>query len=50
MAKAVQDPELQAIAEKSRQPFAFLPPDKAKANADRSLALYARYKAALQKR
>jgi len=50
MAKAVQDPELQAIAEKSNQPFAFLPADKAKANADRSLALYGKYKAAIQKR
>ena len=50
MAKAVQDPELQAIAEKSNQPFAFLPADKAKANADRSIALYGKYKAAIQKR
>jgi tripartite-type tricarboxylate transporter receptor subunit TctC len=50
MARAVQDPQLQAIAEKSRQPFAFLPAEKAKANADRSLALYAKYKAAIQKR
>ena len=50
MAKAVQDPELQAIAQKSNQPFAFLAADKAKANADRSLALYGKYKAAIQKR
>lgn len=50
MAKAVQDPELQAMAQKSNQPFAFLPADKAKANADRSLALYGKYKAAIQKR
>lgn len=50
MARAVQNPELQAIAEKSRQPFAFLPAEKAKANADRSLALYGKYKAAIQKR
>ncbi|MGH8669027.1 MAG: tripartite tricarboxylate transporter substrate binding protein [Burkholderiales bacterium] len=50
MAKAVQDPELQAIAQKSNQPFAFLPADKAKANADHSLALYGKYKASIQKR
>lgn len=50
MARAVQSPELQAIAEKSRQPFTFLPAEKAKANADRSLALYGKYKAAIQKR
>ena len=50
MATAVQDPALQAIAEKSRQPFSFLPADKAKASADRSLALYGKYKAAIQKR
>lgn len=50
MAKAVKDPELQAIAEKSNQPFSFLAADKAKANADRSLALYGKYKEAIQKR
>ena len=50
MARAVQNPELQAIAEKSRQPFTFLPAEKAKATADRSLALYGKYKAAIQKR
>ena len=50
MARAVQDPALQAIAEKSNQPFSFLPADKAKANADRSLGLYGKYKAAIQKR
>jgi len=44
------NPELQAIAEKSNQPFSFLAADKAKANADRSLALYGKYKEAIQKR
>jgi hypothetical protein len=50
MAKAVLDPELQAIAQKANQPFAFLAADQAKSNADRSLALYGKYKAAIQKR
>lgn len=50
MAKAMQDPELQAIAQKSREPFAFLPAARAKASAERSLALYGKYKAVLQKR
>ncbi|HXF54049.1 MAG TPA: tripartite tricarboxylate transporter substrate binding protein [Hyphomicrobiaceae bacterium] len=46
-AKAVQDPELKAAAEKSGEPFAFLPSDQAKASAERSLALYLKYKAVL---
>lgn len=50
MAKAVEDPELQALAQKSGEPFAFLPADQAKASADRSLAFYTKYKAAIQKR
>jgi tripartite-type tricarboxylate transporter receptor subunit TctC len=50
MAKAIQDPQLQAIAQKSQEPFAFLPADQAKASADRSLALYNKHKTALQKR
>ena len=49
MAKAIEDPELQAIAKKIRQPFSFLPAGKAKANADRSLAIYTKFKAAIQK-
>jgi tripartite-type tricarboxylate transporter receptor subunit TctC len=50
MAKAIQDPQLQAIAQKSQEPFAFLPAGQAKASADRSLALYNKHKTALQKR
>lgn len=50
MAKAVADPELQALAKKTGEPFAFLPPDQAKGSADRSLALYGKYRSALSKR
>lgn len=49
MAKALEDPELKAHARKTKEPFAFLPADRAKASADRSLALYTQYKAAIQK-
>lgn len=50
MAKALADPELQALAKKTGETFAFLPPGEAKASADRSLALYNKYRAALRKR
>lgn len=50
MAKAVADPGLQALAKKSREPFAFLPASEAKASAEQSLALYKKYKSALIKR
>jgi tripartite-type tricarboxylate transporter receptor subunit TctC len=50
MAKAVADPELQALAKKTGEPFAFLPAEQTKASADRSLALYNEYRTALQKR
>ena len=46
-AKAVQDPELQAAAEKSGEPFAFLPAADAKASGDRALKLYLKYKSVL---
>jgi len=49
MAKAIEDPELQALAKKSREPFAFLPAGEAKASAEQSLALYKKYKSALRK-
>lgn len=50
IAKAIADPELQAIAKKSQEPFAFVPAAKAKAAAKRSIAIYEKHKAALQKR
>ncbi len=46
--KAMADPEVHKFAEK--EGFAFLPADKAKASADRALALYSKYKAALVKK
>jgi tripartite-type tricarboxylate transporter receptor subunit TctC len=46
-ANAVQDPELKAAAEKSGEPFAFLPAAEAKASGDRALALYLKYKSVL---
>lgn len=46
-AKAVQDPELKAAAEKTGEPFAFLPASEAKASGDRALALYLKYKSVL---
>jgi len=50
MAKAVADPELQALAKKTGEPFAFLPADEAKSSADRSLAFYNQYRTAIRKR
>lgn len=47
LAKAVQDPELKAAAEKSGEPFAFLPAAEAKASGDRALGLYLKYKSVL---
>jgi tripartite-type tricarboxylate transporter receptor subunit TctC len=47
LAKAVQDPELKAAAEKSGEPFAFLPAGDAKASGDRALKLYLKYKSVL---
>ncbi|MEX0752254.1 MAG: tripartite tricarboxylate transporter substrate binding protein [Xanthobacteraceae bacterium] len=46
--KAMTDPEVQKHADK--EGFAFLPADKAKASADKALALYSKYKAALVKK
>lgn len=46
--KAIADPESQKFADK--EGFSPLPADKAKASADRALALYSKYKAALVKK
>jgi tripartite-type tricarboxylate transporter receptor subunit TctC len=50
LVKAMNDPELKAKAEKTGEPFTPLGIDKAKAAADRSLALYLKYKAEIGKR
>jgi tripartite-type tricarboxylate transporter receptor subunit TctC len=48
--KAMADPALIDAANKAGEPFSGLPPKEAKASADRSIALYLKYKDALAKK
>jgi tripartite-type tricarboxylate transporter receptor subunit TctC len=50
LVKAMTNPELVALAEKTGEPLAPLGIDKAKAAADQSLALYLKYKTEISKR
>lgn len=49
-ARAAQDPQLVQAAEKTREPIAFLAAGEAKASAERTVALYSKYKSVLGKR
>lgn len=48
IAKAIQDPASQAWAKKTKRPFHYLPPDKAKAAVDQALKNFAEYPEALK--
>ena len=50
MGKAAADPQLIELARKAGEPLSFLPTEQAKAAADKSLAVYTRYKGVIGRR
>jgi tripartite-type tricarboxylate transporter receptor subunit TctC len=50
LVKAAESPEAKALAAKAKEPFSPLPAAEAKASADQSLALYAKYKGAINRK